>query len=179
MQRTYRHAPLPVTPPEAHFAVRQLGFPAVIWALACVIWKVVGGSGSPFGTGFLADDDTLRNDWVRVLGRPPDAWWNSWYGEFRHDPFTEDGSVRSDRRDHFISCDPGLEACFETKVQEPRREKKLEIFLDDEKVALLDILRAMLVYRPGDRINARDLLCTEWMMRWGLPAMDDMKRLRN
>lgn len=178
-QRNYCHAPLRVTPPDAHFAAGQLGFPADIWALACVIWEVVGGSGSLFGTGFFPDEDTLRKDWVHALGRLPDEWWDSWDGEFRHDLFTEDGSVRPDRRDHFISCDLGLESCFEMMVQEPRREEELETFLDDEKMALLEMLRAMLVYKPGDRINAQDLLCTEWMVRWGLPAMDDMKRLRH
>lgn len=178
-QRNYCHAPLRVTPPEAHFAVGELGFPADIWALACVIWEVVGGSGSLFGTGFFPDNDTLRKDWVHVLGRLPDEWWDAWDGEYRRDLFNEDGSVRPDRRDYFISCDSGLEARFEMMVQEPRNEEDLQVFLDDEKAALLEILRAMLAYKPGNRINAQDLLCTEWMIRWGLPAKDDMKKLRH
>lgn len=178
-QRNYCHAPLQLTPPEAHFAVGELGFPADIWALACVIWEVVCGSGSLFGTGFFPDEDTLRKDWVHVLGRLPDEWWDAWDGEFRRDLFTEDGFVRPDRRDHFISCDAGIEARFEFMVQEPRREEGLQIFQDDEEAALLDMLRAMLVYKPSNRINAQDLLCTEWMMRWGLPAMNHMKRLRH
>lgn len=123
--RIYCHAPLRVTPPEAHFAVGELGFPADIWALACVIWEVVCGSGSLFGTGFFPDEDTLRKDWVHALGRLPDEWWDAWDGEFRRDLFTEDGFIRPDRRDHFISCDAGIEARFEFMVQEPRREEGL------------------------------------------------------
>lgn len=89
------------------------------------------------------------------------------------------GFVRPDRRDHFISCDAGLEARFEFMVKEPRREEDLQIFQDDEEAAMLEMLRTMLAYKPSKRINAQDLLWTEWMVRWGQPAMDDMKRLRH
>lgn len=176
-QRTYCHAPLRVTPPEAHFATGELGFPADIWALACVIWEVVGGSGSLFGSAFFPSDDTLRQDWVHVLGRLPGEWWDVWDGDFRRDLFTDDGFVRDDRRDHFISCDSGLEARFEFLVQEPRREEEMEEFMDEEKAALLKMLRGMLAYRPADRSDAQDVLCTEWMLRWGLPALAELKKL--
>ncbi|KAK7710315.1 hypothetical protein SLS64_005900 [Diaporthe eres] len=177
-QRTYCHAPLRVTPPEAHFATGELGFPADIWALACVIWEVVGGSGSLFGSGFFPSNDTLRQDWVHVLGRLPDEWWDAWDGEFRRDLFTEDGAVRDDRPNYFISCGAGLEGRFELLVQEPRREEEMQEFLDEEKAALLEMLRGMLAYKPADRMDAQDVLCTEWMLRWGLPALAELKKSR-
>lgn len=176
-QRTHCHAPLRVTPPEAHFATGELGFPADIWALACVIWEVVSGSGSLFGSGFFRNNDTLRQDWVHALCRLPDEWWDVWDGEFRRNLFTEDGVVRYDRRDHFINCVPGLEGRLELLVQEPRREEEMEEFPDEEKAALLEMLRGMLAYKPADRIDAEDVLCTEWMLRWGLPALAELKRL--
>lgn len=87
--------------------------------------------------------------------------------------------VRDDRRDYFNSCDPGLEARFELLVQGPRREEGMQEFVDAEKAALLEMLRAMLAYKPADRISAPDVLNTEWMLRWGLPALDDLKKLRH
>ncbi|KAG6354609.1 hypothetical protein INS49_004627 [Diaporthe citri] len=129
----------------------------------------VGGSGSLFGPGFFPSDDNLRKGWVHAIGRLPDEWW-----EFL---FTEDGLVRDDRRDHFISCNSGLEGRFELLVQGPGREEDMQEFLDDEKSALLKMLRAMLAYKPADRINAQDVLCTEWMLRWGLPAVAKLKKL--
>lgn len=175
LKRTYCHAPLRATPPEAHFSTGELDFPADIWALACVIWEVVGGSGSLFGSGFFPSDDTLRQDWVHVLGRLPGEWWDAWDGEFRRNLFTEDGAVRDDRRDHFISCDSGLEARFELLVQEPRREEEMQELMAEEKAALLKMLREMLAYKPATRSNAEDVLRADWMLRWGLPALAEMK----
>lgn len=116
---------------------------------------------------------------MHALGKLPDDWWDAWDGEFRRDLFKENGSIRSDRRDHFIGCDAGLEARFEFMVQESRREENLQVISDDEKAALLEMLGAMLAYKPGDRITTQGLLCTEWMTGWGLPAMDDMRKLRH
>lgn len=62
-------------------------------------------------------------------------------------------------------------------MQEPRREEEMEEFLDEEKAALLEMLRGMLAYKPADRINAKDALCTKWMLRWELPALADLKKL--
>lgn len=176
--RTYCDAPLRVTPPEAHFATEELGFPADVWALACVIWEVFSGSGWLFGSPFFQDDDRLRRDWVHVLGRLPDAWWDAWDGDYRRNLFTEDGVVRNDRRDYFLSCDSGLQGRFELMVQGPRREEGMQEVSDEEKAALLKMLRAMLAYRPADRIEAQDILGTEWMLRWGLPTLEDMKGMR-
>lgn len=176
--RTYCHAPLRVTPPEAHFATGKLGFPADEWALACVIWEVFSGSGWLFGSPFFQDDDKLRRDWVHVLGRLPDEWWDAWDGDYRRNLFTEDGVVRDDRRDYFLSCDPGLEGRFELMVQGPRREEGMQEVSGEEKAALLKMLRAMLAYQPADRIKAQDILRSEWMLRWGLPAFEDLKETR-
>lgn len=76
-QRTHCHAPLRGMPLEAHLVKGDLGFPTGIWALACVICEVVGGSGPLFGTGYLPSEDNLRKDWVHVLGRLLDEWWDA------------------------------------------------------------------------------------------------------
>ena len=115
-QRTYCHAPLRETLPEAYFAAGGMGFPADVWALACVIWEAVCGSGCLFGLSFFSSGDELCKDWVHVLGRLPGEWWAAWDGKLRRELFNEDGVVRDDRRDHFISCDPRLEGRFELLV---------------------------------------------------------------
>lgn len=174
-QRTYCNAPLHVRPPEARFAKGELGFPADVWALACVIWEVFGGGGSLFGCAFFPSGDKLCQEWVHVLGRLPDGWWGAWDGEFRRNLFTDDGLPRPDRQDHFRSCAPGLGGRFEAMVQEPRREEGVQEVSAEEKEALLKMLGAILVYEPARRVNAEGVLCTEWMLRWGIPALDDLE----
>ena len=41
---------------------------------------------------------------------------------------------------------------------------------DDEKAVLLELLRWMLAWRPGERPSADDVLETAWMKQWALPA---------
>lgn len=174
-QRTYCNAPLHVRPPEARFATGELAFPADVWALACVIWEVFGGGGSLFGSAFFPSGDKLCQEWVHVLGRLPGGWWGAWDGEFRRGLFTDDGSPRHDRKDHFRSCAPGLGGRFDAMVQEPRREEGAQEVSDEEKEALLRMLGAMLVYEPAGRLSAEGVLCTEWMLRWGIPALNELK----
>ena len=69
-----------------------------------------------------------------------------------------------------------LEARFERDIQKIRREEGMEQFSAEEQAALLSMLRAMLAYKPADRVSAAQLLSTEWMEKYGLPALQDMGR---
>jgi serine/threonine protein kinase len=40
---------------------------------------------------------------------------------------------------------------------------------EDERDALFELVRGMLVFRPSDRLSASQVLESEWMRKWALP----------
>lgn len=47
----------------------------------------------------------------------------------------------------------------------------MELVGDEEKIALLSMLRAMLAFFPEERPTAASLLECEWMVKWALPDL--------
>ena len=48
-------------------------------------------------------------------------------------------------------------------------------FSEDEKAALLDMLKAMVVFEPGDWMTAQQVVESRWMKEWGLPQLSRLK----
>jgi len=65
---------------------------------------------------------------------------------------------------------------FEDSVQEPRWEKGMSAINEVERDALFAILRSMLVFRPKNRPTAKQVLGSEWMVKWTLPEFDKCRR---
>lgn len=42
----------------------------------------------------------------------------------------------------------------------------------EERDALVEMVRGMLVFRPGDRLSASQVLRTEWMRKWAIPEAE-------
>lgn len=62
---------------------------------------------------------------------------------------------------------------FEDSVQEPRsQEGGVAVFDNEEKVAILALLRAMLKFSPEERITAKQVLQSERMIKWALPEYE-------
>lgn len=70
-----------------------------------------------------------------------------------------------------------LEDRFERSIQIPREERGLEAVGDEEKVALLAMLRSMLAFDPDKRVSAAQLISCEWMVKWGLPDLREAETL--
>lgn len=47
---------------------------------------------------------------------------------------------------------------------------------DEEKTALLQLLKFMLAWKPAERPSARELLVSAWMKRWALPAYEESRK---
>ncbi|KAJ4408414.1 hypothetical protein N0V82_009713 [Gnomoniopsis sp. IMI 355080] len=162
-KRFHSNTPCTVRPPEARFAPgKPLSFPADIWTLACSIWAVLGQR-ALFDIFSLTDDYVTREQ-VDALGRLPEDWWVRWDGRSQY--FDSQG----DLLDH-TSQRWSLEVRFEDSIQLPRRESGMETVGDEEKVALLGMLRAMLAFVPEERPTAASLLDCEWMVKWALPDL--------
>lgn len=164
--RYYSNTPGGLFPPEVHFLPREpLSFPADIWTLACTIWTIMGQR--PLFEGMNASADQIAKEHVDVFGKLPSEWWQKW--DARRRWFNEDGS-----RDHGGEGRPWAKR-FEDSVQDPRRECGMEEVGEEEKAALFVMLKAMIAFRPGERLTTEEILQSEWMRKWALPELERMR----
>ncbi|KAL4763084.1 kinase-like domain-containing protein [Aspergillus foveolatus] len=136
-----------------------LSFQSDKWSLACTIWSIFAQR--PLFEGFLATEDDMTCEHVDALGILPPEWWNRW--EARRHKFTEDGKP--------INRNPyrSWEDRFEDSVQQPRRDSGMPPVDARERAAIFDMLQPMLSFRPENRPTAKQVLESEWMVKWALP----------
>ncbi|KAE8402471.1 kinase-like domain-containing protein [Aspergillus pseudonomiae] len=154
------HTPLVNRAPETRFeSANPLSFPSDIWSLACSIWDIIGQN--PLFEGFLATEDDIACEHVDALGILPPDGWNKW--EVRRNMFSEDGKP--------IDCRPyqSWEDRFEDSVQQPRQAEGMPLFEPAERDALFSMLRPMLSFKPESRLSTKEVLASEWMVKWALP----------
>lgn len=162
-QKYESHTPLVVRPPEARFERKKpLSFASDIWTVACTVWAIIAQR--PLFEGFLATEDDMTCEHVDTLGILPPEWWERW--EARRHMFTEDGTPIN--RNPFRSWDDR----FEDSVQKPRRDSRMPLFDEKEKNAIFDMLRPMLSFMPENRANTKEILASEWMVKWALPEYE-------
>lgn len=101
---------------------------------------------------------------VTVLGKLPEEWWEKW--NVRSKWFNEDGT-----RNHHDLGSPWTER-FEKFVQNPRRRDGMQEIEDEEKAVLFAMLKAMLAFRPEERLTAAEVLRSRWMKDWALPELE-------
>ena len=67
---------------------------------------------------------------------------------------------------------PTLEDAFEEFVQKYRRRREAAgTFEEKETQAILDLMRSMLKFRPGERLTIDEVLNSDWMAHWALPQL--------
>ncbi|KAB8356467.1 hypothetical protein FH972_024050 [Carpinus fangiana] len=160
VDRYESHAPTVSRPPEARFEpTTTLSFSSDIWTLACSLWGIIAWR-SPFDNFFGSQDDTTCEQ-VDALGPLPPVWWQKW--EARGDFFTEDGTPSDGR---VVTT---LEGRFDRSVQQYRLEAGMNTASDEERDAILALLRSMLSYKPADRPTVEQVLKSDWMQKWALP----------
>ncbi|GAD91861.1 protein kinase domain protein [Paecilomyces variotii No. 5] len=163
-QRYYSNTPSILAPPEAYFLPHEpLSFPADIWTLACTLWDILGQR-SLF-EGFNPSKDWMVKEHVDTLGKLPCEWWQKWGARERW--FTEEATRIS------VGAGRSLVERFIDSMQEQRREIAMENIGEVEKDALLQMIRDMLAFRPTERLTAAEVMESEWMVRWGLPVLDE------
>ncbi|CAI7574136.1 unnamed protein product [Penicillium glandicola] len=158
--RYHSHAPLSFVPPEALFEPeRSLSFSADIWSLACSIWIILGQR--PLFDDILATADDITAEQVDALGSLPLRWWEKW--EARHEYFDKNGKPNEGRQ--VISWDDR----FERHIQLPRQKIGTPGFDVEEKAAVMNMLKSMLVFEPEKRLTAQEILKCEWVEGWAMP----------
>ncbi|KAF6793394.1 protein kinase domain-containing protein [Colletotrichum sojae] len=154
------YTPLQIRPPEARFEpTTPLSHASVIWSLGCMIWGILGVR--PFLDNWLFGPDDATADQVDALGPLPDEWWEAWEGKTKQ--FSENGKPREGREVWTF------DQRFHDAIQEPRRRRGLEAMSDPERDALFEMIRGMLVFKPGGRLRAEEVLRSDWMRTYAIP----------
>lgn len=160
-------APASMRPPEVRFEpTRQLSFSSDVWLLACAIWSIL--CQRPLFDPYLTDDNDSTCGYIDTLGILPPEWWRLW--EARREWFADNGTSLDHRTDAYT-----LEDRFESATQAPRCEEGMNPFEQDEKDALIAMLRSMMSYKPEDRITAAEVLESEWMTKWAMPEYEKIR----
>ncbi|KAM7182579.1 Serine/threonine-protein kinase [Rhypophila sp. PSN 637] len=162
--RLQSYTPLVIRPPEALFEpTTPLSLPSDIWSLGCVIFELLAHRS--LIDGILAPQDEITAQQVELQGRMPEEWWDKW--ELRDKWFYED------ERPKAAECDVwDWDRRFKEWVHEPRERRGLGALGEEEKVALLELLKCMLRWRPGERPIAEEVLDSSWMRNWAMPAYE-------
>lgn len=159
------HTPLVLRSPELLLENSQVSFASEVWSLACAVFKIMGQE-LPFDLWFPIKDE-LFVEQVDALGSPPQKYWQIWSNRSQ---FFDDDIHRLDGE-----LPRPLEVRLEESIQEPRKESGMLEMDNDEKEAFLKLMKGMLSYVPDDRPSAEQVLESEWMRKWALPAFDSIK----
>lgn len=159
------HTPMLLLPPETLF-LEKFGPPADIWTLACTLFEILGERA--LFEAFIPNEDDLIAEMVSTLGKLPSRWWDRW--QKRPDYFLEDGS-----------WNPKFKG-FMSPVTRPLRERLWGMgrgqipeqcdFSPEELANLENLLVKMLMYEPCDRMTADEAMRSDYMLRWGFPAIN-------
>ncbi|CAM1509607.1 Fc.00g033460.m01.CDS01 [Cosmosporella sp. VM-42] len=164
--RDYSNTHLSLVPPEAQFEeVSGLSFPADIWSVGCAIWAILGQR--PLFNDVSSNPDDITADQTDVLGDLPRDWWEKW--DARGQYFAETGKPAKGR-----IVTSWMER-FESHIELPRRKGGVMGFSAEERTAIMDMLRSMLVFRPEKRQSAKEILQFDWMVKWALPEFEQSR----
>ncbi|KAI9884235.1 MAG: hypothetical protein M1823_003984 [Watsoniomyces obsoletus] len=162
------HSPLLLLPPEQflpHDA--PIGAPADIWTLASTIYESLGQR-SLF-EGVFPTESILLVEMVSTLGPFPDPWWKAW--SKRDEFFHEDGSWKTEGK---LRHDPISRPLLHRIHKMGRRDDS--DFSEEEAACLERMLRGMMKYYPEERMTIKEVVASEWMRRWGWPALEMLQK---
>lgn len=167
------HTPALYSPPEDFFN-EPITIPtaADVWTLGVILYDAVGER--PLFETFAWDPDDIA-EMVNTLGQLPVRWWDSWNN--RSEFFNPDGSWIT----NFQRISTPVFRRLHKRMWDMGRGETPESCEWDvaggELKALEDMLRAMMTFEPAERPTAKQLLTSEYMVKWAMPAWQrQMKR---
>jgi serine/threonine-protein kinase SRPK3 len=162
--------PLAKRAPEAFFEPDEpLSYPSDIWSLGTAIWEILG---MKFIFSESETQDEIVAEQIDVLGYHnfPKSWRNQWERLGKEEDSENSVIPRQPTGDR--ETWPSLEDAFEEFVQKYRRRQEAAgTFEEKETQAILDLMRSMLKFRPGERLTIDEVLKSEWMVDWALPQL--------
>ncbi|KJZ80123.1 hypothetical protein HIM_00837 [Hirsutella minnesotensis 3608] len=169
------NTPTAMKAPEALFEPEAaLSYSSDIWSLGTAIWEILG---MKFIFSESEPEDEIIAQQIDVLGYHdfPEKWREQWERPGLEE--TDSGRTIPCRPAGERETWPPLERAFEEFVQKYRRKREATgVFGDDETRAILDLVRAMLKFRPEERLDIQAVLGSEWMVKWALPSLQQEER---
>ncbi|KAK6844090.1 kinase domain-containing protein [Apiospora arundinis] len=161
------HTPPLFLPPEDFFH-EPITLAADIWTLGVNLYEVMGER--PLFESFSCDRDDIFADIISTLGLPPARWWKKWEncGLF----FEPDGSWSSNIERIYT---PGFRPLHQRMWDMGRGQTPETCEWDvqgGELRDLEDLLKSMLVYNPAERPTAEQLMISDYMVKWAMPAWE-------
>lgn len=165
------NTPVAKRAPETLFEPHKyISYPSDIWSLGTAIWEILG---MKFIFSESETQDEIVAQQIDVLGSSnfPEAWRKQWE---RPDDEGDDSHRSIPRQPNGVRDTwPSLDDAFEEFVQKYRRKREAAgIFEEEEVLAILDLMRRMLRFRPEERLTIDEVLKSEWMVKWALPELE-------
>lgn len=164
------HTPALYAPPEDLFK-EPITKPtaADVWTLGVNLYEALGER--PLFETFSWDPDDIFSEMVSVFGQPPMRWWDSWTK--RSEFFEPSGSWIAD----FQRVSTPVFRRLPTRLWDMGRGETPETCEWDvaggELRALENFLRQMMLFEPAERPTAKQLLASEYIQRWAMPAWEN------
>ncbi|KFY91104.1 hypothetical protein V498_05693 [Pseudogymnoascus sp. VKM F-4517 (FW-2822)] len=161
------HTPALYLPPEDFFN-EPITQAADIWTLAVNLYDVLGER-ALFET-FGWDRDDIMAEMVSTLGPPPTRWWDAWGN--RKEFFEPDGSwVRDMKRIYTPVFRPLHQRMWDMGRGETPESCQWDV-KGGEMQALEELLRGMMAFELAERLTAEQLMTSEYMVKWAMPAWE-------
>ncbi|KAI1195787.1 kinase domain-containing protein [Nemania serpens] len=167
------HTPALYLPPEDFFG-EPITQAADIWTLGVSLYEVLGER-ALFET-FGWDRDDIMADMVSTLGPPPTRWWDSW--ENRKEFFEPDGSwVSNMKRIYTPAFRPLHQRMWDMGRGETHETCQWDVERGEMR-ALEELLRGMMAFEPAERLTAEQLMRSEYVVKWAMPAWERQQERR-
>lgn len=126
-----------------------LSFGSDIWSLGCIFFELFA-HGFLFD-GFMTTQNHITAQQVTLQGPMPEDWWLRW--ESRSEWFDAKGRLLDE-----TGSLGSWEKRFQEWIQNARQRYGYPTMSDDEKTALIELLKCMLTWKPAERPSAEQLL---------------------
>ncbi|KAK2747353.1 hypothetical protein FQN55_005102 [Onygenales sp. PD_40] len=170
------HTPALYSPPEEFFN-DHITRAADVWTLGVVLYEALGER--PLFETFAWDPDDIIAEMVNTLGRLPARWWRAWAK--RSEFFNADGSWIAGA--DFQRIGTPVFRRLRRRMWDMGRGETAETCQWDvaggEFEALEDLLRAMMGFEAGERPTARQLVESEYMVKWAMPAWERQRQRKS
>jgi serine/threonine protein kinase len=161
------HTPALYLPPEDFFN-EPITLAADIWTLGVSLYEVLGER-ALFET-FAWDRDDIIADMISTLGKLPALWWDKW--ENRSEFFTSDGSWLHDiKRIYTPGSRPLSQRMWDMGRGETPETCQWNVERGEMR-AFEKLLKGMLNFEPTHRLSAEQLMVSEYMVNWAMPAWE-------
>ena len=161
------HTPIFVRPFDSMF-----GYPitsaADIWTLGMTIFNMLGRN--RLFQDYWANDDTLVLEAINTIGPLPPNMWQTWPNRSKF--FKDDGSWQEAKRPSRSESQPTLTDRIRDCMGQ-KRESEIFGYSEMELISVEKMLRSMLQYEPESRATVDQVLNSEWVREYGIPALMD------